>query len=270
MIAFLGAGKLAETIITGALAAGTLRREEVLVTCRRPERAAQLRLIGLRVAVGSQELPSAEVLVLGVRHGDLPALLAPLRGALAGKTVISLVVGVPSPLLEARLPGARIVRAVPNTPAAVQLAVTALAAGATATPLDLERARALFSPLGAVVEVPEALLDAVNAVSGAGPAYLYALARALAEAGRATGLPAALAEQVAARTLHGAATLLVTGGLTPDQRIAEVAGPGGSTRAALEVLERGGLDALVAGAVRAAIARAEARGEEARRLLGSP
>ncbi len=267
MIAFLGAGKLAETIIRGVLAAGALRREEILATCRRPERAAELRALGLRVASDPMDLASAEVAVLGVRHSDVPALLALMRTALAGKTVISLVVGAPSAFIEAAVPGARVVRAIPNTPAAVRLAVTAIAAGQTATSVDMARARSLFAPLGEVVEVPEALLDGVNAISGAGPAYLYAFARALAGAGRAAGLTAEMAQRVAAQTLLGAATLLATDRRTPDELISEVAGHGGSTRDALDVLERGGFDALLTSAVRAAIARAKARDEESRALF---
>lgn len=267
MIAFLGAGKLAETIIRGALAAGALRREDILATCRRPERGAELRALGLRVASDPAELATAEVAVLGVRHLDLPALLAAMRGVLAGKTVISLAVGVPSALIETAVPGARVIRAIPNTPVAVRLGVTAMAAGQTSTSRDVARARELLAPLGDVVELPEALLDAVNAISGAGPAYLFALARALAGAGCAAGLTAEVARGVAARTLLGAATLLATGERPPGDLISEVAGPGGSTRAALDELQRGGFDALIARAVRAAIARAEARDEESRALF---
>jgi len=258
-IAFLGAGRLVETIIRGALQAGGLRASDIVVTCRRPERAAQLRDLGLTVAQTPSDFAAAELVVLGVRQADLPALLAPVRAVLAGKPVISLVVGVPSERLEAELPGARVVRAITNTPAAIRLAVTAIAGGRTSTPVDLERARAPFSPIGEVVEVPESLLAAVNAISGVGPAYLYALARALVSAGEAVGLPAPLTRRIATQTPHGAAVLLATGTPTAEERTAEVAGPGGSTRAALEVLDGGGFDPLVGSAVQAAVDRAEAR-----------
>lgn len=262
MIAFLGTGKLAEAIIRGALAAGALSHEHILVTCRRPERAAQLRALGLKVISHSAELAAAQVVVLGVRHRDVPALLADVRDLLPRKTVISLAIGVPSTLIERMVPGARVIRATANTPAAVGLAITALSPGATATPADMAQARKLFSAVGQVIELPEALLDAANAISGVGPAYLFAFASALAKAGGSIGLEEPVALQIATQTLLGGAALLAKSNGAIQQLIAEVAGEGGSTRAALDVLERGGLDSLLANAVKTAVARAQERNAE--------
>jgi pyrroline-5-carboxylate reductase len=228
VIAFLGTGKLAEAIIRGALAAGSLSREHILVTCRRPERAAQLRVLGLKVVSRLPDLEAAEVAVLGVRHRDVPALLADARNLLSRKTLISLVTGVPSSVIERMVRGARVVRATTNTPAAVGLAVTALSAGATAMTADMAQACKLFSAVGQVVELLEALLDAAVAISGVGPAYLYPFASALAKAGASVGLEAPVALRIATQTLLGAAALLAESRGTIQELIAEVAGEGGS------------------------------------------
>jgi len=265
VIAFLGTGKLAEAIIRGALAGGALSREQILVTCRRPERAAELRGLGLRVASDLAELEAADLAILGVRHHDVAALLANARDVLSQKMIVSLATGVPSQVIERLVPGARVIRAIANAPAEVGLAMTALSAGASATPVDMAEARKLFSAVGQVVELPEALLDAANAISGAGPAYLYAYANALAEAGVSIGLDRSTALKLATQTLVGAAGLLANSEALLQQLIAKVAGKGGSTQAALQVLEQGGLNSLLANAVKAALARAQERDAESQR-----
>jgi pyrroline-5-carboxylate reductase len=256
MIAVLGAGNLGE-----AIASVAARDHDVVVTCRRPERAIELRARGLRVADGIADIAAAELAIIGVRHDQLAPLIAEVRPVLAGKLVVSLVIGAPSELLERALPDTRVIRAVPNIAARVRASVTVLAPGASATTADLVRVRALFAALGDVVELPEDQLAAANAISGAGIAYVYVLVRALARAGVAAGLPDAAAATLAAGALSGAARLAPTAPL--HDLLGEIAGPGGSTAAALSALEAGGFDALVTDAVAAAIARARARDAEA-------
>jgi pyrroline-5-carboxylate reductase len=267
MIAFIGAGALAEALIRGALAARALGTDDFAVTARRPERAAQLSARGWRVAGNQDAAAAAQLIVLGVRHLDMPPLLAELREALRGKLLVSLALGVPAALVEAAVPGARVVRAIPNTPTSIGLGVTALAAGATALQSDIEQVEALFATVGEVVAIPEAAVDAVNALSGVGPAYLYALARGLAAAGSSAGLADGLARRAVAHTLRGAAELLVREPGTTESLISQVAGPSGSTRAALDVLEAGGFDTLLGAAVHASVTRATKRNAETLELF---
>lgn len=268
MIAFIGAGALAEALIRGALAARAFGPDGFTVTARRPGRAAQLATLGWRVAGNREAAVAAETIVLGVRHLDMPPLLAELGDALPGKLLISMAVGVPAALVEAAAPGARVVRAVPNTPVSVGLGFTALAAGITALPGDVERAGALFGAVGEVVVLPENAIDAVNALSGVGPAYLYTLASGLAAAGSSTGLADGLVRRALAHSLRGAAELLVREAGATESLLGGMAGPGGSTRAALNVLETGGFEALLSTAVRACIARASERNGEAFERFG--
>ncbi|MFZ5441697.1 MAG: pyrroline-5-carboxylate reductase family protein [Myxococcota bacterium] len=261
MIAFLGAGKLAEAIIRGGLSAGSLRTDQLLVSARSPERRAALAQMGWEVLTGLERLRDAELVILGVRHRDMPALLTEVAPALEGKLVLSLALGVTTRHLEGALPRSRIIRAIPNAPARVREAVTLMARGQSATTEDLSRASALFTPLGRILELPESQLDTAHAVSGAGPAYALAFVEALTRAAEAEGLPAELAREAVRQTVFGAARMLRAGPNT-EAMLEELAVPGGSTRAGLDVLARANLEALFREAIASGRARAEARNLE--------
>jgi pyrroline-5-carboxylate reductase len=149
--------------------------------------------------------------------------------------VISIAAGVPLALIESKLQGRRVVRAMPNTPALVGAGATAIAPGQHAGPEDLALARALFESVGRVVETPESLLDAVTALSGSGPAYVFYLAEALVDAGEAIGLPKQVAAELALQTVYGAAKLLHESSETPAELRRKVTSPGGTTQAGVEV-----------------------------------
>lgn len=259
MLAFIGCGDLAEAVVRGALAQGTLTLGGFLVTARRPERAARLAAHGWLVVDNLAAASAADMIVLGVRHPDLLPLLAEIRSCLDGRLVVSLAVGIPSTSIEAAAPGARVVRAIPNTPMAVGKGVTILAPGRSAAPGDLARVEGLFSGVGRIVHSPESALNAWNALSGVGPAYYFELARSLEQAAIREGLPAAEVRATTRATLLGAAALLDATAATPAELVAQVSGPGGSTRAALDCLAAGKADGLLEAAFRAAVQRASDR-----------
>lgn len=240
---------------------GSLRADELLVSARSPERKAELSRRGWEVLNGTSRLADATLVILGVRHFDMPALLAEYGPALEGKLVLSLAVGVTMKHLSAALPKSRIMRALPNTPAQVREAVTLLARGSQATDDDVALATRLFKPIGRIIELPEELLDTANAVSGAGPTLVFAFVDAFLNAARTEGLPPAIAEQAVIHTLMGAATMLMTG-TPPRVLLEESATPGGSSRAELDVLSRANLKELFVEAIAAGRGRAEARNIE--------
>jgi pyrroline-5-carboxylate reductase len=170
--------------------------------------------------------------------------------------VVSLAAGVTTATYEAMLPESRVVRAMPNTPAIVGEGVTGLAAGSRASVQDLETARTVLGAVGSVRIMDESLLDAVTAVSGTGPAYVFLLAEALTEAAIREGLPRDIAESFVNQTVRGAGHLLTATELTPSELRAQVTSPGGTTAAAVHVLEERGFRALIEDAVQAAARRA--------------
>ncbi len=202
-----------------------------------------------------------EVLVLAIKPQSLDeaGALAPL--AAAGTLVISILAGKTLGDIAARFPQARaILRAMPNLPAAVGRGITGVAGNDAVTPAQRDRAEALLSAIGRVEWLPdERLIDAVTAVSGSGPAYVFYLAECLASAGAGLGLPPEVAARLARATIEGAGELLYRSPeLTPADLRESVTSRGGTTAAALEVLMAAdGLAPLVARAVAAAKRRAD-------------
>src|SRR5579862_6921775 len=144
-------------------------------------------------------------------------------------------------LAESAVPRVAVVRAMPNTPALVGAGISAVAAGSNAGEADLAWAEEVLGSVGAVVRVDEAALDAVTGVSGSGPAYVFLVAEALAQAGEAAGLEAGISRRLAVATVAGAGRLLAEPGSEPEDLRAQVTSPGGTTQAALAVLEEGEL-----------------------------
>lgn len=258
-LALVGAGKMGSALLGGWLAAGLApARIAVYEPSPSPEFLALARETGL---VLNGPRVAAEAVVLAVKPQMLDAAasdLAELFGAdsfllsiLAGKTVAN---------LAARLPVAAILRAMPNTPAAVGRGVTGVFANAAVSPGQREKAQVLLSGVGAVEWVErEALIDAVTAISGSGPAYVFHLVEVLAQAGAELGLPADLAMRLARATVEGSGELLRRQPEFSAELLRKnVTSPGGTTQAALDVLMAPeGLAALMARATAAARKRAE-------------
>ncbi len=156
-----------------------------------------------------------------------------------------------------------VVRAMPNTPAQIDAGVTALARGTLADDAAMDLASTVLGAVGATVFLDEPLLDAVTAVSGTGPAYVFILAEAMVEAAIREGLPWHAAEKLVEQTIRGAGMLLAQVDLTPARLRAQVTSPGGTTAAAVHVLEERGFRALVEDAVRAAAQRSRELGKRA-------
>ena len=276
-IGFVGAGAMAEALAGGLLASG-VGRERLLASdideTRRQGFEARLGIAttgdNARVARGS------DVVVFAVKPGAVASLLALLRHGAPGEIGrvlwISIAAGVPLAVLEAGLGApARIVRAMPNTPALVRAGATGLFGNAATTREDRAAARALFESVGVAWEAgAEAQLDAVTGLSGSGPAYLFAFLEALIEAGAAAGLPREAASLLARQTAYGAAKLALASERSPAELRQQVSSPGGTTLAGLARLEALGFGAALAEAVRAATRRAGELGLEARRAAADP
>lgn len=264
-IGFIGGGAMGAALAGGVLAAG-LPAAQLRVADPDPARRAELGKLGMEtLADNSALLAASDVVVLAVKPGLLRPVLDALRGNLARPLWISVAAGISLQTLGGGLPpGARVVRAMPNTPALIGAGACGFAAGAACTAADREIAHALFSCVGLAWEAPdEKLLDAVTGLSGSGPAFALALLEALAESGAALGLPPDAAERLAGQTLLGAARLAQQSALSPAALRAQVTSPGGTTEAGLARLADGNFAACVGDAVRAAARRSRELGEMA-------
>ncbi|MBX7194455.1 MAG: pyrroline-5-carboxylate reductase [Sandaracinaceae bacterium] len=271
-VAFLGAGNMAGALIKGLLAAGVLAPAQVICTDVRRARLEELRQKhGVRVAASNEEAArEADVVVLATKPQVFDRLLPEVRnGVKADAVVVSIAAGIPIAAIEAQLPPrTRVVRTMPNTPAIVDAGATAIAAGTHATDDDVALARALFDSVGVTVVLDESLLDAVTGLSGSGPAYIFLIIEALADAGVKVGLHRESAQLLAAQTLFGSAKLLLETGEHPGKLKDMVTSPGGTAIAGLSSLEAGGLRTTLINAVETATARAKQLGEDMGRKLG--
>ena len=254
-LAVLGTGVMGETVLAGALAGGW-SPGEVVATVRRAERGDEL--AGRHGITTTQDnvaaVRGAGVVVVAVKPKDVGGLLAEVRDAVGpGAVVVSVVVGLPTSYFEERLPaGTAVVRVMPNTPSVVGAGVSAVSGGGAATEDDVALVEQLLAATGLVVRVPEKDQDAVGALSGSGPAYVFYVVDALAEAGVLLGLTRATALELATATVHGAATMLRETGEHPAILRERVSSPGGTTVAALRQLDAGGVRAAFLDALEAA------------------
>ena len=258
-VGFIGAGNMARAM-GGGIAAG---RPDVRIVATDPDEGARERFAkeaGGTIASLDEVIAAADVLVLAVKPQVLGAVLDKLAGkARAEQVVVSIAAGFTLKSLARKLGAtSRLVRAMPNTPALVGEGITVLVGGGAATADDLETVRGLFTSVGdAAVIADEAQLDAVTAVSGSGPGFVFAFAEAWLKAAESAGLAPELAERLVKQTLFGAATLWRTSGDPPDKLRAMVTSPGGTTLAGLEALEARGFARAIASAIEAAARRSK-------------
>jgi pyrroline-5-carboxylate reductase len=261
-ISIIGVGAMGSALLRGLERAGWAE-EAVSLVVRREDQAQQLReATSCRCTLDPVEgIRDATVVVVAVKPADVRAVLERVSGHLTeDQVVLSLAAGVATSTIEEILGSVPVVRAMPNTPALVGEGITGIAPGSHTDEGALSLAEEILAAVGEVVRVDEDLLDAVTAVSGTGPAYAFLLAEALTEAALREGIPHYLAEKLVNRTLKGAWALLVESGLTPFELRAQVTSPGGTTAAAMHILEERGFRALVEDAVRAAAARSRELG----------
>jgi pyrroline-5-carboxylate reductase len=253
-IAFLGAGNMATAIVQGLHASAQYTfsvadtYEPALIRWRKDFSASPLRA-------------KPDAIVLAVKPQQFTEAAQSLKGLLSPNTVvISIMAGIPIARIAAALDGhAAIVRTMPNTPARIGQGITGLFATSACSPTQNELARAVMASIGQTVFVDaESQLDAVTAVSGSGPAYVFYIAQAMTQAGVNLGLPPATARQLALATLQGSAALAQDCGEDLDALREQVTSKGGTTYAAMTVLQ----DKQVAQAFHAALAAADARAKE--------
>ncbi|MFD0406378.1 pyrroline-5-carboxylate reductase [Kitasatospora sp. NPDC127116] len=253
-IAFLGTGKIGEALLSGLLRAGK-DPADVLVTARRPERAAELAARYGVVAVSNAEAAKlADTLILAVKPQDMGALLEELAPHVdADRLVISAAAGVPTAWFEERLAaGTPVVRVMPNTPVLVDEGMSVISAGSHAGEEHLVRAEEIFSSVGKALRLPESQQDAATALSGSGPAYFYFLVEAMTDAGILLGLPRQVAHDLIVQSAIGASVMLRDSGEHPVKLREAVTSPAGTTIAAIRELENHGVRAALLGALEAA------------------
>ncbi len=258
----LGGGNMAEALVRGVIRAELLPPAHIAVHDILPARREVFAALGCAAAETPAEAAAAGVVLLATKPQNAEEALSGL--AFGGDALlVSIAAGIPCKRLEGWVGGTpRVVRVMPNTPLLVGMGASALARGTHATAEDMARATALFAGSGVAVEVPEDALDAVTALSGSGPAYVFRFAEALQRAGEELGLDPGLAAKLTCATLRGSAEMLERFG-DPAALGKNVTSPGGTTAAALAVLDAKGFDGIVSAALAAARDRGAELGRDA-------
>jgi len=258
-LGFIGAGKLAGSVIRGLVLSGFCSPSRIVAS--EPNQQARDALVNeTAVAVTSDNAEvarAADILLVGVKPGMVLPVLRELRNEVKNKLIISLAAGIRFENME-RAAHARLMRALTNTPSAICRAATALARGPRCTDEDAALARKIFEAVGVVVEVDEGHIDAVTALSGSGPAFVYTVIEALATGAETCGLPPDVAATLAAQTVLGAAQLALESKRSPEELRKMVVTPGGTTAAGLAEMDKH----RTAEGLIAAVAAATKRGQE--------
>jgi len=255
-LAIIGGGNMGAALVGGLLQAGAVARSQLVVCEAAPGRRAQLEEMFPGVSI-VDELPPCSAAVVAVKPGDV-APAARAAAAAGARRLLSIAAGVRTSVIEEstgrETEDIAVVRAMPNTPALVGQGATAIAGGLGATDADLDWAETILGAVGMVVRVEEDQLDAVTALSGSGPAYVFLVAEALIDAGVRAGLSPALAQALTIQLLVGSSALLADRN-DPAGLREMVTSPGGTTAAGLRVLDDRQVRVAFSDAVQAAAQR---------------
>ena len=258
----IGAGVMGETLLSGLLRSGRAA-DRLVVVEKREERAAELaERYGVSVVADLAAAAAADTVLLVVKPQDMADVLTEIAPALrTGQLLVSLAAGITTGFVESHVPaGVAVVRVMPNTPALVDEGMAAISPGTHCDDHHLDEAEALMASVGRVVRVPEKQQDAVTAISGSGPAYIFFVVESMIEAGVHLGLPRTIAHELALQTLIGSAAMLRETGEHPAVLREQVTSPGGTTAAALRELEVHRVRAAFLAALEAARDRSEQLG----------
>jgi pyrroline-5-carboxylate reductase len=264
-VAFIGGGNMASALVGGLLRAGRAAQDLVVVE---PDAAQRLRLaeqFGVRAeAVADARLASAGMVVWAVKPQRFAEAAAPCAPYIADALQVSVMAGVRSETVVRASGSARVVRSMPNTPALIGQGIAGLYARPEVAASDRQQVEVLFAPTGQMIWVArEADLDAVTALSGSGPAYVFFFIEAMVQAATEMGLSAEQGRQLAQATFAGAAALAQQSSLSPTALREQVTSPGGTTHAAITVLQEAGVGPAFVKALQAARARADELGRAA-------
>lgn len=259
-LAFLGAGNMAAAIAEGLLAGGSLSKNDLSCLSGSGKTAAALASrTGIRLADSLPDLiQDADALIIAFKPQHLSTAGTALAELTAGKLIISVLAGKKIPALHSVFPKARnIVRFMPNTPAAIGAGMTGWCPQSTPSPDDRQLIENVLNAMGRSVEIPESQMDALTAISGCGPAFLFEFVAALREAGVAAGLSPEISAVLASETVLGSARLLARKQIDPEILRNQVTSPNGVTFAGLKKMEAGDFRGLIKATVLTAKARSE-------------
>lgn len=246
VLGFIGAGNMNGAILGGVLERGLVPAGRVWLSNRHAEKMADFAAKGVHTTADNREVAQrADLIVLGVKPQMFDDVLPEVRGVTAGKCVVSIAAGISAAYLERALPGAQIVRAMPNTPLMVGMGATAVARAARVPAETFQAVLDLFAAAGEVAVIEESQMDDIINVNGSSPAWFFRMADVMVRRAVSAGIDANTALRLTAKTMEGSARLLLESGKSPEELCRQVCSPGGTTLASLSAFDERDYDGLM-------------------------
>ncbi|ASF38319.1 MULTISPECIES: pyrroline-5-carboxylate reductase [Halobacillus] len=271
-IAFLGAGSMAEAMISGMVESGNISADQIIVT----NRSNQDRLneindkYGVRTVLKDDlDFSQVDQLILAMKPKDIDAVLEDLRYKLnPNQVLVSVLAGISTSYMEDRLnDGQEVIRVMPNTSSTLRESATAMCPGHYTDMENVLVSKALLQSIGEVFIIPEDKMDVFTGIAGSGPAYFYYLMEHIEETGRAEGMDSKTLREIGAQTLLGAAKMMLEGEESPAELRKKVTSPNGTTAAGLDALEESGGGDAISAAIKGAAGRSKELSKEIEGLL---
>lgn len=261
-LGFIGAGNMATAIVGGVLKKGICAPEDILMADPMADQLNHMKTMGVSLTADNATVASwADLLILAIKPQVYNTVLPGLSGAVSGKCVVSIAPGITTGYLKLQLPGAKIVRVMPNTPLLIGMGATAIAQPEHVSEEMFDMVKHIFSSAGEIAVLPEAQMDAIIAVSGSSPAFFFRMINAMVEEAQRQGIDSELAMRMGARTMEGAANMLLKSGKTAKELTVQVCSPGGTTLAALSAFDELDFDGLIAKAMKRCTLRSKQLGK---------
>lgn len=262
-IGFIGIGNMGQAIINGLIESGLVAKSNILAYDSDTKKRAIAKKYGIKTAKNNQDLVAkANIILLAVKPQVIDDVVKEIKDKVSeSKTIISIAAGITTGHIERLLGKVRVIRTMPNTPALIRQGITAISKGKFATKKDEKIAQDIFSSVGETIKIEESQMDAVTALSGSGPAYLFLTIEALIDGGMKVGLSRKNAEILTKETLLGAARMAVETGENASILRKKVTSPGGTTEAALKYLNKKNFSKILAEAIKVAAKRSKELGK---------
>lgn len=263
-ISFIGTGKMAEALIKGLLYSKLISSEKIIASDPEPQRLRYIVDHYKIKATGSNldALKFGEIIILAVKPQKMKEVLSQIKSGVKDKLIISIAAGIKLETLEKSVAETRVIRVMPNNPCFVGEGISAICQGSRASRDDLEIAETIFESVGKVINVEEKLMDAVTALTGSGPGFVYYFLEAFIEAGKKLGFSEEKARELALGTFSGSVKTALETKKSPDVLREMVTSPGGTTLEGMKVLEKGKFKEILIKAIAAARRRAEELSKE--------
>lgn len=261
-LGFIGAGNMATAILDGVVSKKVFCAEQIMISNPHPDKLEHPKSLGVYVTTSNKEVvTNSDIVILAVKPQKFEDVLAELNDLCSGKCIVSIAAGISVSWIRNHLPGASVIRVMPNTPLQLGLGATAVAE-ALDIPSDLfRRVCNIFSAAGSVSVIPEKQMDDVIPISGSSPAFFFRMADVMVRWAQEQGMDPKTSLTLAAEAMKGSAEMLLSSGKTPNELTRQVCSPGGTTLAALSAFDDHGFDALIYDAMSRCVLRSKELGK---------